>query len=318
LSTIEIKDLALSTKWRKTKKSFRLHLFDLRDGTPLSLPAAIIAGRKNSPKIAILAGQHGDEWNGTYIVHQLFGNLEWAGLQGMVILLPILNPLAYLEESRVSQLDQVDMNRIHASSCDLQPTASIAQLLFDRILRDCQFVLDIHTGSSGSFLPNVGVVRQGYLPLALSLNLDYVVLLEPELGSLVSACERQGIPAFSIEIGGSRSIDFEQSDKLVKGILNFLRHQGVLMGKEKTNPKQQLFTGKQPLSAEVSGFFEASVALGQTVEKDQILGVVTPILSSKGKLRRSPVSGKIIYLAQEKIVGSREILAQIAYSDSKR
>lgn len=312
LQNYEITHLNIE-RWRKVKEAIRLELFQLRDGSILSIPCGIIAGRKG-PIVTLAAAQHGDEWNGVYICHHLFAEIEPQDLAGTLVLLPVVNPLAFVQKSRVSSVDHIDMNRTYSFVKTRKSTEHIAGLLFEHIFSQSAYLLDLHTGGPGEYLPNVGVVEQGRVELALALNLGSVIVAEKDHGSLVPACERQSIPAFSIEIGRSLTIDYDLCDFFVKGMLNFLKTVGVLEGIPQTTGSQKLFTSKKIISAPTPGFFDPLVELGEEVSEDQPLCEVSPLFSSESQVITAPIAGTVLYLRREEMVGSGDSLVHIAYS----
>lgn len=302
-------------QWRHAKEALRLRLWDLEDGASLALTCGIIAGRKEGPMVSIVSGQHGDEWNGVYLCHQLFNLIEPQDIQGKIVIIPVANPWAFWEKQRISSVDGVDMNRCYTFLTDRRPTEKIARLLFERIFKESDYVIDIHSGGSGEYLPNVGVTEQGRVELALSFNTGYVIIIDKDRGSLVPACERNSIPAFSVEIGKGLSIDYQSGDLFVnEGLFNFLRTIGILAGTVNTIKDQQLFTAKTVVNAPVSGFFHPAVELGQLVEADQSIGGVASLFSPKSVTARTSVGGTVIYLRREEKVAVGDSLLHLVYS----
>jgi uncharacterized protein len=306
---IDIRRLRAAT-WRRAKQVVRLRLFDLKDGSTWSLTAAIIAGKKSGPIVSVVAGQHGNEWNGSYIAHRLFQDIEPEDLTGTLILLPVANPFAFLHQSRLSLIDQVDMNRVHGFR-EQQPTMQAASLLFEHIFRPSGYVLDLHSGGQGTYLPNVGIIEQGRLAQGLFFNTGTVVVVSRSHGTLAAYCERQGIPAFALQLGTSSSIDYGGCETMSAGIINFLRGVGLIDEPPVAGGDQQLFLEKKIVPAPESGFIKLAVEPGRMIGAGQTLGFLEPLFGAATELA-SPDSGKIIYLRREQLVGRGETVAHLA------
>lgn len=304
-------------EWRHAKEELRLQLFDLEDGSHFSLPCGVVAGRKGGPIVTVVAGQHGDEWNGVYLCHQLFRQIEPRDLNGVLVILPVANPWAFIEKRRISAVDSVDMNRCYSFIKSRKPTERVAGLLFESIYSKSNYLLDIHTGGSGEYLQNIGITEQGRVGLALSLNSGYVIIADRDHGSLVPACERSSIAAFSVEIGRGLTVDFDRCDLFLnEGILNFLKKVKLLAGEVLTESDQELFTEKSMISAPVSGFFRSAVKLGQSIEAGRRIGEIIPLFSSKPVAITTPDNGVILYLRREEKVSTGDSLVHLAFSRS--
>lgn len=310
-------DRFMPARWRHTKEALRLGLTELGDGSRLTLACGVIAGRKDGPIVTVVAGQHGNEWNGNYLAHRLFKEIEPQDIVGKIVIIPVANPWAFWEKNRLGSIDKVDMNRSYSFTKGRRPTERIARAMFENVYSQSDFLLDIHSGGSGEFLPNIGITEQGRTELALSFNTGYVIITEKDRGSLVPACERSSVPAFSIEIGRGLSVDYGTCDLfLAEGVFNFLRATGVLTGNPETKGDQQLFTAKSVAEAPAAGFFRASVALGQLVEEGQNIGTIEPLFSAKPLTVKTSRAGTVINLCRQEVVGPGESLVHIAYSAS--
>ncbi|MDP1808616.1 MAG: succinylglutamate desuccinylase/aspartoacylase family protein [Actinomycetota bacterium] len=300
MKEIKIAQLRIST-WRRAKDLVRLRLFDLRDGSDWSVETAIIAGRKSGPMITVVAGQHGDEWNGIFIAHRLFEEIEHQDIEGTLVILPIANPYAFLQKSRISIMDQVDMNRSYGTDGERRPTSMAANTLFDEIFLKSSYVIDLHSGGPGDYIANTGVMEQGRFGLALHFNTGNVIVAHKDHGTLVAAAERNSIPAFSLQLGHAASIDYDACEKMLKGIMNFFRAVRLIPEPPQTDEGQQLFTDKKLLPAPDSGFVILNVGLGDDVEAGQNIGEIEPLFGTPIDVI-APESGRVLYARYEPIV----------------
>ena len=73
------------------RDSFRLPVMRLPDGNDLWLPVLAAAGQADGPTLAVLAGVHGDEYEGVRAIPQIFRALDLAQLRGRLIMVPVCN-----------------------------------------------------------------------------------------------------------------------------------------------------------------------------------------------------------------------------------
>ena len=300
LKEINVAQLNISA-WRRAKDIIRLRLFDLRDGSDWSVKTAIVAGRKRGPIVTVVAGQHGDEWNGIYIAHRLFEEVEHQDLEGTLVILPIANPFAFLQKSRVSIIDQIDMNRSYGIGGERRPTMLAAATLFQEIFLKSNYIIDLHSGGPGTYIANAGVTEQGRFSSAAHFNTGNVIVAYKDHGTLVAAAERNSIPAFSLQLGHALDIDYEACDVMVDGIINFFRAVRLIPESPRTDENQQLFTDKKLLLAPDSGFVTLNVALGDDVQAGRQVGEIEPLFGTPIDVI-APESGRVIYIRHEPIV----------------
>lgn len=310
MRNLDIDELSVRNLWGQ-KDVYRINVLDLRDGTPLGIPLAVVMGEEG-PIHCLVSAQHGDEWNGAYLCNLLFHELEVDKLKGGVVMVPLANPLAFNEKARVASIDNIDMNRVYTFVKRRKPTEQTAYLVFQSIVSNCDFLLDLHTGGPGAYLPHVEVLSEERVRLASSLNLDFVGIVRKNQGALVPAGERLGIPSFSIEMGQARRISEDFVGRVKEGFLNFLRATGTLAGQPVQAQGRRVFSKKVLIPAEAAGFFTAAAALGDKVQAGDLLGHITPLFTGQSVAVTVPHAGFVIYLRVEEVIGEGESLAHVA------
>ncbi len=305
------------------KSLVRASFLTLRDGSDLSIPIAAIRGERSGPQVCLVAAQHGDEWNGTHLCHELFEKIDPKDVNGSIIFIPVANPPAFVEKNRVGRLDNVDMNRVYQFQKGFRPTEQLARTLFDRIMVKSVAVVDLHTGGPGEYLPHVGCLETRR-ELAESLGLEYMILKAVESegdlvrhsGSLGPACERNGVAALTVEMGRARAVQREISLKVGRGLLGMLEKLGVLnVGVAPSRPVSAsvALSGKVPIKAGTGGVFTTAVDLGQQVAMGDEIGVVSEIMTGHKQSAVASNDGVILYLRREEMVSEGESLCHIAW-----
>ena len=94
----------------------------------LRVPIAVI-GHGRGPTLLFTGGNHGDEYEGPIALLKLARELAPETIEGRLILLPALNLPAVLAGTRVSPIDQINMNRAFPGDPRGTPTLMIADYL---------------------------------------------------------------------------------------------------------------------------------------------------------------------------------------------
>jgi len=310
MKEIKLDGLDLNSKERQ-KSFFRLDLFGLIDGSNISLPVAVI-GQGEGKQVTIVAAQHGNEWNGSFACHLLYQLLNPAKMKGKVVMLPIANPPAFTQRARVSNLDYIDMNRTYGFVKKRKPTEHLAKIIFEKFCLTADYVLDLHSGGPGEYIPIVEVIDYENIELAKSLNLGNILIRKKDSGSLVPNCEKLVVKAFSIEAGRALKLNYDYAESLARGMMNFLKTLGVIEEAPSTTEEQNVYTGKIIMPSEISGFFKSNIKLLDKVEKGQPICTIWPFFESNAQTIISPVKGTIIYLRSDEVISQGDSICHIA------
>jgi hypothetical protein len=290
----------------------QLMVRQLRDGSFLTVPAAVISDGSGGPWLVLVSGQHGNEWNGPWILHRLMHRLSPEDVHGTIVILPIANPMAFNEGRRVSLVDSIDLSRTYGGRRPRKPTEHLGAALWDSVFSGADYLVDLHSGGPGEYLPYASAVDGKELDLARTLNLPYVHTPQrTKAGFLVDTCQQSGIRAILIEVGGGHSLDVQYHQAVLDGLVNFARAVGMLEGEPVRGAQPYVFTRKDIVSAPSAGFFRPAVQLGQLVQEGDPLGVITPLLSDDRVEILSPRVGVVLYLRKEPVVGEQDSLAHI-------
>lgn len=294
------------------RQRLQLVVRQLSDGSFLTMPAAVLSDGRDGPRMVLVAGQHGDEWNGPWILHRLANELDPDAVRGTLVILPIANPLAFNEGSRVSAVDSIDLNRTYGGGRPRKPTEHLGTLLWRSVFSQADYLIDLHSGGPGEYLPFVATPNGKDLELARALNLRFIHTPgQTKAGFLVNACQQAGVHAVLIEVGGGRSLDEQYHREVLDGLVNLMRAVGMLPGDPVLGPEPYVFERKDIVSAPCAGFFQPAVRLGQRVREGDLLGTITPILAAEGAEVRAPRAGIVLYLRREPSVGEQDSLVHL-------
>lgn len=253
------------------------------------IPMTVIA-RGSGPTVLALGGNHGDEYQGQVAIMKLAQRISEGDVQGRLILIPSLNFPAALAATRLSPIDGMNLNRAFPGDAHGSVTSQIAHYLTHELFPISDAVIDIHSGGrSMEFVPcsHMHVVsdraqRQSMLDAMLAWNTDFCFLYTDIAGSglLPVEAENQGKTVITTELGGGEAIPASVHRIAHDGLVNVLRHLGVLSGALQSRESlglpptvlTQALESKNYLLAPESGIFEVCVELGDMVAVDQPIG----------------------------------------------
>ena len=284
--------------------------------TPTKLPLRVIRGKKDGPVVFVSAAIHGDELNGIEIIRRFRKLSILKKLKGTVIVVPIVNVYGVMNLSRYLP-DRRDLNRSFPGSFKGSLAARIAKIFFDEVVSKCSLGIDLHTASiHKSNLPQVRTNIDNEYTFALAKAFEAPVVLHSELrdGSLRAVAEEKGVPILLYEAGEALRFD-ERSIRIgVKGIVNVLRENGMLpKSLHKKTLKTPIVTRESSwIRATESGMLRTIKALGDTVEKDEVIAYIDEPLDDVFFEIRSPFSGVIIGKSEIPLIQEGDAIFHIA------
>jgi N-alpha-acetyl-L-2,4-diaminobutyrate deacetylase len=251
----------------------------------LRVPIVVIKNGRG-PTLLFTGGNHGDEYEGPIALLKLARGLAPEALDGRLILLPALNLPAVLAGTRVSPIDQVNMNRAFPGAARGTPTLMIADYVGRRILPMCDAVIDLHSGGKTlSFVPFCGrhnlddpeqmAATQAAL-LAFGAPLSLVIREFDVVGMLDTAVEELGKPFLFTELGGGGTATAATVAIAERGIRNLLRHFGLVEGSAEPAPTRLMHSPDPSwfVIADDRGILEILVDLGGEVAAGQPIGQI--------------------------------------------
>ncbi len=239
------------------------------------------------PRILVMAGNHGDEYEGQIIVSRLIRELGLDQVRGQLILLPMANFPAAAAGTRTSPIDEGNLNRLFPGDEAGTPTQMIADYIEHVLMPGCKYVLDLHSGGS-SLLYHGGCLlaldpgndedRDSLRTLMSHLRVPHACLLQrPNPVSSSSAARRQGAIAFIAELGGAGMVSPDVLNQAWFGVLNFLQNAGALTADvvvPETSTDMKLLkieALRHHVYAYEAGIFEPLVALGDHVKEGEVV-----------------------------------------------
>jgi len=284
--------------------------------TPTQLPVRVIRGKKDGPIVFISAAIHGDELNGIEIIRRFRILNILKRLKGTVILVPIVNVYGIMTLSRYLP-DRRDLNRNFPGSEKGSLAGRVAKIFFEEIVSKCDLGIDLHTGAiHRSNLPQVRTNIENEYTFNLAKAFGAPVVLHSTIrdGSLRAVAQEAGVPILLYEAGEALRFD-ETSIRIgVHGIVNVLRENNMLPKVSRKKPAKTPVVTKssQWVRASESGMLRTIKALGDTVQKDEIVAFIDEPLDDECFEVKALFDGIIIGKSEIPLVQAGDAVFHIA------
>ena len=241
------------------------------------------------PTVILTGANHGDEYEGPIALWWLSNELKSKDIRGRVIIVPAMNYPAFKAGKRTSSIDGGNMNRAFPGRPDGTITEIIADYFNRVLLPMADYVVDIHSGGKTlDFVPFACAHvledkhQQAQCIAAMeAFNAPYsLMLLELDSAKMYdTAAEKMGKVFIGTELGGGGSASATTVAIAKRGILNLLKHAGILSGQPERGPSISLVTPdhRSFVTSEHSGLLEMCVDLGSDVKNGEVIALVHDI-----------------------------------------
>jgi predicted deacylase len=296
-----------------TRQQIELPVAKLYTHTELSMTVKSIRGHREGPTLFVSAAIHGDEINGVEIVRRLLQHKALRSLRGTLLAIPIVNVHGFLNNSRYLP-DGRDLNRSFPGSPKSSLAGRMAHTFLNEVVLQCTHGIDLHTGARHrSNLPQIRADIKDKSTLAMAESFGAPVILHSTTrdGSLREIASTNNIQVLLYEAGEALRFDEVAIRAGVSGILNVMRHIGMLPASRSKKPKRSsMITGQSAwLRATGSGILSALVPLGAFVTKGSVLAIISdPIGDSSSDVE--------IFASEDGIVIGRTFLPLVYEGDA--
>jgi N-alpha-acetyl-L-2,4-diaminobutyrate deacetylase len=252
------------------------------------VPIATI-GNGEGPTVLISGGNHGDEYEGQIALLRLINELRPEQVHGRIVVIPVISTEASKANTRMWP-SGVNFNRSFPGSPEGPPNEQLADYFTRVLFPMSDVVIDLHSGGRTAwFIPcsHMHVVadraqRKAMLEGMLAWNSDFHFLYVDVNGTglLPVEAEDQGKIVITTELGGGGRVPAPVHRLAWSGLLNVLRHVGVLEGEVETRaslglPEALILDGRDSTNyviAEEPGLFEGLLEPGQAVTAGDPVG----------------------------------------------
>lgn len=303
---------------------------DMNIGQSWYVPVIIAKGSNSGAKLLLNTGIHGDELNGSRVIHKIFAELDPRLLSGTImgVLQACPNSLMHISKNWYLSTDggdYVNMNRTFPGKVDGDSAYQHAYLLWNKLwLGNANYVIDLHSQSTDTQYP-LFIFADYRNPIckrmAELIPADQIKDDAGEKGTVETTFIEHNIPAITIELGAARIYQTDYITRSVTGIQNILIDLKFITGKiTHTAQEAKSFVGSEMVSikAQMGGYAEILVKLGEDVEPEQ---VVAQQLNPFGDIihqYKAPVAGKVLSLGDGATREAGGLLVRILFNKSQK
>lgn len=263
------------------------------------LPLTVFVGPNAKPGEGLVAtgSNHGNEYEGPVVLKHLIREIKLADVLGRIILIPVLNPAAFLAGTRESTLDDgVNLNRAFVPGAGVTPalagiTHRIAAFVREYIWPRVHVVLDLHSGGDVARF----AICANYHPVddpALAKKIEetarwfgtpaLMVYQNLTPGLLPSEAERLGKITVGTELGWGSAVCTEGVRYGRQGVMAAAIHNGQLRGtiepiayhKAGTQRKLEMVDRDCFTVAPFAGHYEPLLDCGTAVKRGDVVGLL--------------------------------------------
>ena len=299
-------------------------------------PVISVVGAKPGPVLFVNAGVHGGEYPAVEAVIRLGKTLDPKKISGTVILMPVLNLPAFRTRTPfVCPIDNVNPNRVFPGDPRGSYSEQMTHACINEFVVHADAYVDLHGGDIPEALVPFVICRAGNdevakksKAIAMAFGLPYVLTVSkpvqpskghrPGAGGLSSyaAAADKGTPAILAEAGGAGQMQEEAVSLLVNGVVNVMRHLGMIedakfesyIANSETNSKPKpkktarsavattVLTKFEWLYTKSTGVWYPKVAEGEAVREGEQIGTVGDLFGDTLEEIVSPVNGVVLFL----------------------
>ncbi|BBK44482.1 hypothetical protein STVA_45020 [Allostella vacuolata] len=255
----------------------------------LPIPIACVKNGEG-PRVLLMAGNHGDEYEGQVALMKLLRAIEPGQVRGRIVFLTAANFPAAFAGSRTSPIDDGNLNRLFPGDADGTVTQQIAHWIEHVMLPQCDYVIDLHSGGSSLMYVPSGLARFSEDAERTRRTIELLKVFGApcsylgaargtEDRTLTAAAARQGVMHLSSELAGGGQVTPAALKVAEEGLRRVLHHIGSLTGTAPppADPPTRLLEVKGGIHfvyAPDAGLFEPLVELGSEVKAGDPAGLI--------------------------------------------
>jgi len=252
----------------------------------IPLPITVIKNG-DGPTVLFTGANHGDEYEGPIALTKLRAKVGASDIQGRVIIIPALNLPAFRAGKRTSPIDDGNMNRAFPGKADGTITEMIAHFVTTRFITEADLVVDIHAGGRSMNLLPMSIIHDLPNPDQMEKTLAALKAFGAPYGMILTELDAQGMIDtvvedmgkifVSTELGGAATSSVETIEIAERGVMNILKHAGVVEGAPDIPASSHLIhtpTGDAFIASRTEGLFEICAELGTHVQAGDLIARV--------------------------------------------
>lgn len=304
---------------RGETRDIRIKISETYTGDEIRMPVRVIRAKKPGPTLFITAAIHGDEINGTGIIHDFLFGKPVKLLKGTLILVPVVNVFGFETHERYLP-DRRDLNRSFPGTSSGSLGSRMANSLMSQVVAKCDYGIDLHSAAfQRTNFPNVraDLSLKSVRELAKFFGAALIVDGKGPVGAFRREATKAGCPTIILEAGEPWKIEPSVMQIGVQGIRNSLINLGMAKGTLVEPPYQAIIRKSTWLRATVGGILKFHVTAGDFVEKDQAIATNYGILGEEQNVLTCPKDGIVLGIATLPAVKPGEPVVHIAFPNKR-
>lgn len=298
-------------------------------GRRINIPVTVIRGKKEGPTLALVAGIHGYEYPPILALYRLKKKISPSDLAGTLIIVHIANLPSFQRRTiYYNPYDWKNLNRVFPGDPEGTLSERIAYVLTEEVVKKCDYLIDCHCGDGNEdLIPSYiywmvtgdNSFDQRSKQLALAFGIKRIIIDRTRnkdlkhskyLGNTAIILRK---PAITIESGYLGRTDEKDITRVVKGVINVLRHLKMIKGKPAYVDRPLWIDRYQVIYSEDDGLFFPLKSRGDLVEKDEIIGYIMDYQGRKKVDLRAPFAGEVLYIIKTPPANRGEPLFEIGH-----
>jgi hypothetical protein len=251
----------------------------------IAIPMAVVKNG-TGPTAFLMAGNHGDEYEGQIALCKMVRALDPARIQGRVIVMPAANLPAAIAGARVSPIDGGNLNRSFPGDPERGVTQEIAHYIDSVVFPMADLFADLHSGGSSLAYIPFGSTNEGPDAALNRRSLDALTAFGTEYSVVWKHADPRYSPGAAIarglvqiagEFGGGGSVNRRMLRNVEDGLWRLLKHMGIWDGPTAPAPKTRYMNVPgidYHVHAPAPGLFEPATDLGDWVKAGDLCGHV--------------------------------------------
>jgi len=283
-----------------------------RGGLTASVPVMVMHGTEPGPALWIDACIHGNEIQNIEVIRRLLREeVQPEILRGTLVAVPVVNPFAFHVGHRGTPLvqdvmDLTDAHGVFPGNAQGTLNERLAHRIFSEMIK-CDYVINLHQNTAPA-TPFTGVAT-GAAPAVLEASVAMaeafgLPLTEMKVvpgqspvapsGWPILATHAAGKPTFILELPPTGHIREDAVRTGVLGLLNVLRHLGMIAGEVQPLPGLKVPAGRygrQMIVSNCGGMIYFFKDAGDWIEAGERIAIIRDLYGDLREEVHTPVSG---------------------------
>ena len=316
-----------------TQKDLLLMTAPVRES--MDIPYHDIGPAASLPEIALVAGLHGDEINGAFILARLADFLRAVeeekypalALRKRVLIVPAVNVMGINTRSRFWPFDKNDLNRLFPGSPHGETTQRIAYAVLEAT-RKARYRIDIHSSSSDfEELPQVRIYFPTDEERAGARKFGLTAIMEKRPGpvfstTLMNSWKVWPGESYLLLVGHAGNIQLHHCQEVFKALVQFMGKNGILEGVVLDEGDHGVFSFTRDhearLHADRAGMFVSDSRVGRWVNKGQELGYIYDSFNGNVHTKViAPATGLLTGIRRQPLLFEGDLLLRVCTKEPK-